>query len=152
MHAFHDRLHPARPFVPALARGCTQPKPSPHAIHHCATAWGVAPHEVVVIGDSAADDVVAGNRAGAHTILIDHDDLASSGTLQGELQPTAVASSLEHAAQLLNTLFHLLPPGGRGGRGVRVKQGWADEGGGASPRFLHVCAALADGGNLCNTC
>ena len=115
MHAFHDRLHPARPFVPTLARGCTQPKPSPHAIHHCATAWGVAPHEVVVIGDSAADDVVAGNRAGAHTILIDHDDLASSGTLQGELQPTAVASSLEHAAQLLNTLFHLLPPGGREG-------------------------------------
>lgn len=67
-----------------------------------------------MVGDSLADDVVAGNRAGAHTILLDkrgadHGDVRALFAC-AETTPTAVATSLEHAAELLETLFELRPP------------------------------------------
>lgn len=111
--AFHAHLHTvaaAPPFTPALAREFQPPKPHPAAIHHCAAAWGVRPTEVVMIGDSLVDDVVAGNRAGAHTILIDHDGVhACTAALPPEQRPTAVATSLAHAGELLEAMFHLEP-------------------------------------------
>ena len=67
-----------------------------------------------MVGDSLADDVVAGNRAGAHTILLDergagHEDVRASFACK-ETTPTAVAVSLEHAAELLESLFDLKKP------------------------------------------
>lgn len=121
VHAFHAHLHTAAaaPFVPALARDFHPPKPDPAALHHCAAAWGVAPSELVMVGDSLVDDVVAGNRAGAHTILIDHDGvhLDDPLALPPEQRPTAVARSLAHAAELLEALFHLEPVRREGGQG-----------------------------------
>jgi HAD superfamily hydrolase (TIGR01509 family) len=113
VHAFHAHLHAvasARPFIPALAREFHPPKPDPAALHHCAETWGVCPTELVMIGDSLADDVVAGNRAGTHTILIDHDGVHdSTAALPPEQRPTAVATSLAHAGELLEAMFHLKP-------------------------------------------
>jgi len=114
----HQRKHRQRrrlpPFDPALSRDFKPPKPSPAAIHACAEAWGVDARELVMVGDSLADDVVAGNRAGAHTILLDerggdHDDVRASFACS-ERTPTAVAKSLEHAVELLETIFELRPP------------------------------------------
>ena len=67
-----------------------------------------------MVGDSLADDVVAGNRAGAHTILLDerggeHEAVRASFAC-AETTPTAVAVSLEHAAELLESMFDLRRP------------------------------------------
>lgn len=79
----------------------------------CAEAWGVHASELVMVGDSLADDIVAGNRAGAHTILLDcrgeHEELKALFACP-ETTPTAVATSLEHAADLLELMFDLRPP------------------------------------------
>ena len=75
-----------------------------------------------MVGDSLEDDVVAGNRAGAHTILIDHDGVhgGARGGPDPERVPTAVARSLEHAAELLHELFDL--SGGGSGRAGNERQ------------------------------
>jgi len=112
VEVFHARLGPGvPPFAPSLARCFTPPKPDPAALHHIADAWGVASSDLVMVGDSLEDDVVAGNRAGAHTILIDHDGV--HGDLDPtdlERRPTAVATSLAHAAELMEDLFDLEAP------------------------------------------
>lgn len=59
------------PFSPALARDFRPYKPAPDALLAVAKAWGVPPSECAMVGDSAKDDVVAGNRAGCVTILLD---------------------------------------------------------------------------------
>ena len=46
-------------------------KPAPDALLHICAAWGVPPSACAMVGDSAKDDVVAGNRAGCVTILLD---------------------------------------------------------------------------------
>ena len=96
VEVFTARLGPGvPPFSPALARCFTPPKPDPAALHHIADAWGVASTDLVMVGDSLEDDVVAGNRAGAHTILIDHDGVHGDlDPADRERRPTAVATSL----------------------------------------------------------
>ena len=106
--------HRLPPFHPALARDFKPPKPAPAALLACAEAWGVHPSEVVMVGDSLADDIVAGNRAGAHTILLDdrggeHEEVEASFACP-ETTPTVVATSLEHALELLESMFDLRPP------------------------------------------
>lgn len=58
-------------FSPAVARDsvCEQgkpipPKPAADAILHICSAWGCEPRNVLMVGDSPADDIVAGYRAG----------------------------------------------------------------------------------------
>lgn len=46
-------------------------KPSPAALQHIAQQWGISASECIMVGDSAKDDVVCGNRAGAVTVLLD---------------------------------------------------------------------------------
>ena len=51
-----------------------------------------------MIGDSAKDDVVMGNRAGAWTILLDSGRTAAVtnvAELEGEMKPHFVVASLE---------------------------------------------------------
>lgn len=110
--AFHDALHPLPPFAPALDRGYGgRPKPHPDPLVACATAWGVCPTQVAMVGDSLDDDVAAGVAAGAATILLDPEGRHGDGShYEPHLRPTAVASSLEHAAELLEELFDLVPP------------------------------------------
>lgn len=68
---FHANAWSLPPFSPALARDFKPYKPAPDALLHICERWGVRPSEVVMIGDSAKDDVVSGNRAGAVTVLLD---------------------------------------------------------------------------------
>jgi phosphoglycolate phosphatase-like HAD superfamily hydrolase len=39
-------------------------KPSPDSIYHICTIWGCDPKDVLMVGDSVSDDIVAANRAG----------------------------------------------------------------------------------------
>jgi HAD superfamily hydrolase (TIGR01549 family) len=130
---FHANAWPLPPFEPALAREFKPYKPAPDALLHICAAWGVPPAEVCMIGDSAKDDVVSGNRAGCVTVLLDaegrwrteegsqsrEEETSSSSevvrdngvavddVLRGEMVPTFVVRSLAEVAPLLEKHFAL---------------------------------------------
>lgn len=54
---FHRHHFTLPPFAPALSREFAPYKPNPASLLHIAEKWGVAPGELVMIGDSAKDDV-----------------------------------------------------------------------------------------------
>ena len=59
---FHATVFSPPPFNPALARCFTPYKPAPDSLQHICSTWGIEPAHVVMIGDSAKDDIVCGNR------------------------------------------------------------------------------------------
>jgi FMN phosphatase YigB (HAD superfamily) len=129
----HSRM---KPFSPALARDFKPYKPAPDALLAVAKAWGVCPTECAMVGDSAKDDVVAGNRAGCVTILLDTkgkwrrvdgeedpDSNRDSGkgdddngvkiapgddVLRGEMVPTHVVRCLSEIRPLLERHYELV--------------------------------------------
>ena len=128
----HSRM---KPFSPALARDFKPYKPAPDALLAVAKAWGVCPSECLMVGDSAKDDVVAGNRAGCVTILLDtkgkwrldgeedSDSNRDSGkgdddngvkiapgddVLRGEMVPTHVVRCLSEIRPLLERHYELV--------------------------------------------
>jgi HAD superfamily hydrolase (TIGR01509 family) len=58
-------------FEPVVSRDDAPYKPQPEGIWQICTAWGVAPAEVLMLGDYAYD-IQVGRRAGARTALITH--------------------------------------------------------------------------------
>ena len=52
-----------------LGRDEAEPKPDPHGLLKIAKAWGVAPSELVMVGDYR-HDLDAGRAAGARTVLV----------------------------------------------------------------------------------
>lgn len=58
-------------FDPVLAREDAPYKPSPEGIWHICAAWGVAPAEVLMVGDYLYD-LQAGRSAGTRTALVTH--------------------------------------------------------------------------------
>ena len=65
------------------------------------------PHEAVMIGDSAKDDVVCGNRAGSATILLDTEGEYKNMSVDRESQPHYVARSMHEIAEILQADFVL---------------------------------------------
>ncbi|CAN6630060.1 hypothetical protein TRVA0_012S02058 [Trichomonascus vanleenenianus] len=57
---------------PVITREFKPPKPHPAGILHIAKEWGIDPRHLVMVGDSV-DDMTAGHRAGAGTILLQSD-------------------------------------------------------------------------------
>ncbi|CAL54658.1 HAD hydrolase, subfamily IA [Ostreococcus tauri] len=68
---FHDEVWSIAPFSPWLSREFKPYKPAPDALLHICEKWGCSASEIIMVGDSAKDDVVSGNRAGAITVLLD---------------------------------------------------------------------------------
>lgn len=69
-------------FYPVVARdsivtfsdnedGILPPKPEPDAILYICQQWKCHPTDVIMVGDSVADDVAAANRAGCASVLLD---------------------------------------------------------------------------------
>lgn len=57
-HFHTHHLLPHLPFSPAIGRECGFAyKPSPEALLHICSIWGIAPTEAVFVGDSPKDDV-----------------------------------------------------------------------------------------------
>lgn len=103
------------PFAPAITRECSFPyKPSPAALQHIASVWGVPPGQVLMVGDSVKDDIVSGTRAGSRTVLLDYQPgggaARSPEEFEGEQRPTHVVSSLSELQALLQSDYTLLPP------------------------------------------
>ena len=60
------------PFSPAISRDdAYEPKPHPAALEAILATWDVLPEEVVMVGDSPANDVIFGKKAGVATALVD---------------------------------------------------------------------------------
>ncbi|ODQ54604.1 HAD-like protein [Saitoella complicata NRRL Y-17804] len=84
---------------PVVTREFRPPKPHPAPILHIAEHWNVDPQAVIMVGDSA-DDLEAGKRAGAATVLLLSD-------VNGHLKDTAdvVIASLTELIQVLENGF-----------------------------------------------
>lgn len=111
------------PFSPALSREFKPYKPAPDALLKICAEWNVSPSQVIMVGDSAKDDVVAGNRAGCFTILLDQhgkwrregtendvkktDDngVTADNVLRGEMVPTEIVSCLSQIEPLLREKY-----------------------------------------------
>ena len=106
---FHNNVFPHRPFDPALARTFTPYKPAPDALLHICKHWGIQASEVVMVGDSAKDDIVCGNRAGAQTILIDFEQKYKLDELPHEHRPTFHVFSMHEVLEVLREKCVLLP-------------------------------------------
>jgi HAD superfamily hydrolase (TIGR01549 family) len=105
---FHDHVFPHPPLNPALARTFTPYKPAPDALLHICKHWGIQPSNVVMVGDSPKDDIVCGNRAGAHTILIDFKREHRIEELPVEHKPTFHVFSMEEVANVLQSECELV--------------------------------------------
>jgi FMN phosphatase YigB (HAD superfamily) len=46
-------------------------KPDPALFHHITGKWRIDPADVIMVGDSPANDVAFGRAAGAATVLVD---------------------------------------------------------------------------------
>lgn len=66
---------PNRIFSPIITREFRPPKPDPAGILHIAQAWGLedGAERVIMVGDSI-DDMTAGYKAGAATVLLSSKD------------------------------------------------------------------------------
>ena len=111
---FFHRMHfPLPPFSPSLSREWTPYKPDPAALHHIAERWGVDSSELLMIGDSAKDDVVCGNRAGSVTMLLDSQGVwqgKDDPRLTGDMKPHLYCNSLHEAADLVRRSLNLESP------------------------------------------
>jgi HAD superfamily hydrolase (TIGR01549 family) len=109
----HAKMKSHPPFDPAIARdtiswdGNVIPaKPQPHAIEFICREWGCSVADVVVVGDSAKDDIVAANRAGCSSVLLQaYDKDNCSGNINAshpdERTPTVTVSSLRELHEML---------------------------------------------------
>ena len=97
--ALHDKLQKDEDiagFSPALARDsvCEEgnpipPKPAPDAILHICSSWGCEPRNVIMVGDSPADDIVAGYRAGCGArVLLAEGGITRDNDTTGNGAPT----------------------------------------------------------------
>jgi HAD superfamily hydrolase (TIGR01549 family) len=110
--ALHDKLQLA-PFDPAVARNTIHPhlqtniapKPHPDAIHYICERWNCSPEQVIMVGDSLKDDVVAASRAGCASVFLDNGKDNCSGNEEDsrpeERQPTLAVSSLSELHDIL---------------------------------------------------
>lgn len=98
---FHEHHFRLQPFHPALGREFKPYKPNPDGILHILDHWNLPPQHCAMVGDSAKDDIVAGNRAGVLTILLDTEGKYDLEQLEGEERPHHYAESLHHVRDIL---------------------------------------------------
>jgi len=101
-------------FHPVCSREFTPYKPAPDSLLHICKEWGVDPSEVMMVGDSPKDDVVAGNRAGCVTVLIEVEDTNRSydiAKLEGEQVPHFIVPRIEEISYLLEYHFEIIGNG-----------------------------------------
>lgn len=120
LHQEHITPQGLEAFSPALGREFRPYKPEPDALLHICRDWGLVPGpDIVMVGDSAKDDVVAGNRAGCSTILLDplgrEAGLSGGGGLAGELRPEFVVRDMSECLEVLQAHFQPQPAGAPAG-------------------------------------
>mmetsp|Transcript_41056 Transcript_41056/g.46646 ORF Transcript_41056/g.46646 Transcript_41056/m.46646 type:complete len:280 (+) Transcript_41056:34-873(+) len=114
MYENYMKQHNVTRFNPQIARDSLDKdgniltaKPQPDAIHYiCRECWNCSPSEVIMVGDSYKDDVVAGNRAGCGaTILLkpkfDNNSGNDNESTLNERIPTFIITELSDLQPLL---------------------------------------------------
>ena len=99
-----------KPFHPVCSREFVPYKPAPDSLLYICEQWGVKPEEVMMVGDSPKDDVVAGNRAGCVTVLVEVENTHRSydiDKLEGEMLPHFIVPRIEEIALLLDFHFEV---------------------------------------------
>ena len=106
-------------FQPAIARDTVdkgnilRPKPFPDAILHICQQWQCDPSQVMMVGDSLQDDIVAANRAGCISVHIstgkDNDSGNANESAQEERAPNIVIQSLPELQAILQMVCSSLP-------------------------------------------
>jgi len=81
-------------------------KPQPDAIHYICRQWNCSPSQVIMVGDSDKDDIVAGNRAGCGATVhlktgIDNDSGNGGESDTFERKPTLEISTLSELQLIL---------------------------------------------------
>lgn len=120
----HDKLwekHSVKEFYPSIHRlsvddkGNTLPtKPNPDSIHHICQIWNCSPSQILMVGDTPADDIVAAYRAGCggRVLLkymgVDVDNDAGGGKAKSaedelERQPTISVTCLNELKVILES-------------------------------------------------
>jgi phosphoglycolate phosphatase-like HAD superfamily hydrolase len=122
----HEKYTGLAPFSPALSREFKPYKPAPDALLKICQEWNLHPSEVMMVGDSAKDDVVSGNRAGCVTVLLDQSSkwrlegnteegdekvvdngVEEDNMLRGDMVPTFIVSCLSQITPLLCEKYEL---------------------------------------------
>lgn len=108
---FHQKLPDVPEFDPSVSRDCGfLPKPYPDALQHiCNNVWGIPTSEVIMIGDSAKDDILAGRRAGAITVLLGKE--AENMNIPEEQEPDYRIRDLMHFHSLLQNELEVVGEG-----------------------------------------
>eukprot|EP00252_Welwitschia_mirabilis_P014214 TRINITY_DN31289_c0_g1_i1.p1 TRINITY_DN31289_c0_g1~~TRINITY_DN31289_c0_g1_i1.p1 ORF type:complete len:254 (-),score=38.64 TRINITY_DN31289_c0_g1_i1:118-879(-) len=103
---FHSRFG-MKEFTPALSREFRPYKPDPAPLQHICASWEVVPNEIMMVGDSLADDVVCGNRAGSFTCLLDESGKYNTIDESQHPRPDFKVKSLSELLMLLQTEVEL---------------------------------------------
>ena len=97
---------------PVVTREFKPPKPSPEPLLHIISAWGVAPQQVLMVGDSW-DDMDAGLAAGCAVVLLRHEDNSHVETAylneDASSRLDAVVSDLDQLSTLLHDGLTVTP-------------------------------------------
>jgi phosphoglycolate phosphatase-like HAD superfamily hydrolase len=130
MHKMLWDTHSVKEFYPSVSRDTTMSgssldeekkplpsKPSPEPIFHICNVWGCSPEQVIMVGDSAADDITAAYRAncGGRVLLryngkeLDNDaggggGVGRKGVTEKERQEREPTLVIENLGQLLEIL------------------------------------------------
>lgn len=83
--------------------GCGWRKPKPDGFLLIAQRWALAPHEIVVVGDTLKADILGAHHANMGSILVTMDE-ASSNNEHRHIQPTAAADSLAALPEIIRQL------------------------------------------------
>ena len=86
-------------FAAIITRENSLPKPSPDGVYKAASLMGIETSELIVVGDFRFD-VMAGNKAGAFTVLITNNRQTSMA--QGDPAPDYTIDHLEEILEIID--------------------------------------------------
>lgn len=86
-------------FPAVITREQALPKPSPDGVFQAAKRMGISTSELLVVGDFRFD-VMAGNAAGAHTVLLKNSD--RSVMIKGDPDPDFTVNHLEEILDVID--------------------------------------------------
>ena len=78
-------------------------KPKREAFDLIAQRWGLAPEEMVVVGDTLEADILGAQNAGMHSILVTMDEAISNADNR-HIQPTAMTDNLSAVPEIIAQL------------------------------------------------
>ena len=86
-------------FSAVISREDSRPKPHPDGVYKAAQQMGISTSELIMVGDFRFD-IIAGNAAGASTVLLANGD--DPIMISGDPEPDVIVNTLEDILDILN--------------------------------------------------